>query len=82
MEYEQKGQRRTKPIDLLDLSKQYAFIGAAASIAGSDELSDVRFVFSTDVEVLIKVIIRQEPLISEKRKPQLRSLIASQFPYP
>lgn len=29
----------------------------------------------TDVEVMVNSIVRQEPLISEQRKPQLRKLI-------
>ena len=29
----------------------------------------------TDVEVLVNTIVRQEPLISDHRKPQLRKLV-------
>ena len=51
LEYETKGEMRSKDIDLLDLSPD------------------------TDLDALATVIIRQEPLISESRKPQLRRLL-------
>ncbi len=53
LEYESKGDMKSKDIDLLDLSPD------------------------TDLDALATVIIRQEPLISESRKPQLRRLLES-----
>ena len=50
LEYEQGGELKNKPVDLLTLTPE------------------------SDVEVLVNQVVRQEALISENRKPQLRKL--------
>ena len=51
LEYEQGGEMRNKPVDLLQLTPE------------------------SDLEVIVNQIVRQEALISENRKPQLRKLL-------
>jgi hypothetical protein len=51
LEYEQGGELRNKPVDLLTLTPE------------------------SDLEVLVNQVVRQEALISENRKPQLRKLL-------
>ena len=56
LEYEQGGELRNKPVDLLTLTPE------------------------SDLEVLVNQVVRQEALISENRKPQLRKLMWAACP--
>ena len=58
LEYEQGGELRNKPVDLLTLTPE------------------------SDLEVLVNQVVRQEALISENRKPQLRKLMCLPLPAP
>jgi dynein assembly factor with WDR repeat domains 1 len=78
LEYETKGEMRSKDIDLLDLSPEC--VHKLSQLFSKLRLSLTRnFLWplprSTDLDALATVIIRQEPLISESRKPQLRRLL-------
>ena len=52
LEYEQGGELRNKPVDLLSLSPD------------------------SDVEALVDQVVRQEALVSESRKPQVRDAVS------
>ena len=73
LEYEVKGEQLTKTLDLLDLN--------ARSVAGCFSATFRRFTRS-NAETLTDRLIKQEPLISEKRKAQVIKLIESTVSFP
>lgn len=85
LQYERDGVMKQKPIDLLDLTPdvdvEVRQIGSGPNILGrSTRLLRWREVLvapglSGWSQVLLSQIIRQEPLISENRRPALRQLI-------
>jgi dynein assembly factor with WDR repeat domains 1 len=58
------GESETKSIDLLNLSAEYNFISPILPQR-------------TNVDQLVNEIVLEEPIISESKKPQLKSLIKS-----